>query len=200
MNLKCSDNKYVSQNELFTISNNFGCRSTKTVNKGKWYFEATHYSGTNYHLFGFKGSSGALYFYPLAYSGYTNQNQYPNVYFVGDTVVDEKYFEVLNISTGTEHTIGIGIDIEKRKFYVFYKNQFRVVDIINSAKIKDYSAIVYGANDETTNEVVSVNFGDYPFEHSLPGFIPWAHNQPKVSCFYKKYENNIFVLSVFLLL
>ena len=53
------------QNERMVLSYGIQFESTKSLqNKpGRWYYEVTHYSGTNYHLAGFLCEGGDFQFY-----------------------------------------------------------------------------------------------------------------------------------------
>ena len=66
-----------------------------------------------------------------------------------------------------EHTVGVGIDVDEHKFYVFYNNSFAYYDLIKSEILTDLTPCMWGAVTSSANDYVSVNFGDAQFKYNI---------------------------------
>ena len=76
-------------------------------------------------------------------------------------------FSDITFSIEDNHTFVIGIDVDEQRFYVYYNNNFAYYDYISTGRCQDLAAVVWGGNDPTTNDDVSVNFGDEPFKYKI---------------------------------
>ena len=186
------------QNTKIHLKQCYVYKSTKerTNCHGKWYFEATHYSGgSNWHLFGFEMNFGDIYFYPVG------DRSNPAFYMPESLSQNNNTRTPLPFSVEDEHTIGVGIDIDEHRFYVFYKNNFAFYDFKMTSKCKRINARVWGANINLTDDNVSVNFGDEPFKYNISGFTPWSKTQARITCYCKNraISRTIYVVSLLLI-
>ena len=178
---------HVPQNTKIHLTKSTVYRSSKTIKscRGKWYYEATHYSGgSNYHLVGYSMDIGGIYFYPRA------SISQPKFYM--SIPLSHTGTDATNIpfSVASEHTIGLGIDVDKHLFYVFYNNNYAYYDYIKTGECQDLRAVIWGANSELADDNVSVNFGDRPFLYDIPGFTPWAKMPKRLTCNCKRKLSN----------
>lgn len=148
--------KRVEQNTMLHLARGSNVRSSKIVKSchGKWYYEATHYSGgKNYHLFGFDLSFGRINFYP--------QGTPLNPYFYMHQVLSKSNTTNTRMpfSVDDEHTVGVGIDVDAQRFYVFYKNNYAYYDFLMPRKCTNLYVAIWGADLPYTDDNVSINFG-----------------------------------------
>ena len=164
------------QNTKFQIIKDDFYTTTKgqNINKGKWYFECTHYDGgSNLHLFGFKLDDNLIQFYP------ESRVNEVNIYtFIAASRQDRTLLPFL---IDGQNTIGIGIDLERRRFYVFYNNNYFSIEYIN-VKFRRLDVVVRGSVYESTNDYISINLGDSPFTYNITGFTPFNEIYRKFTC------------------
>ena len=155
--------------------------STKeTVKAGLWYFEATHYSGNGFPSFGFHTNQGNIAFYPqgdlirpkILLQGNMRTNQ---------TTTDQQTI-VLPFSVEFPYTVGVGIDTQQHKFIVFYNHYCYTIIYNKKAKITSFDSDIWGSVLSITNENVSINFGAFPFQYTVPAFHPWEENVKPFYC------------------
>ena len=96
------------QGTIFNVSKEPGYGSTrKSVIKGKWYYEVTHYDGDNFCLIGFGGNSKYLAFYNKGSK--TDFNFWTNMQLHRKEIKIEETFE-------EKYIIGIGLDLDNKIF------------------------------------------------------------------------------------
>ena len=184
-----SGSLHIQQNAKFILKNSSFFRSTKTIKNcnGRWYYEATHYAGgTNYHLIGFSINQSYITFYPLG------NPSLPNFYMHQSLSQTSNEFSRIPFSVEDEHTVGVGIDVDEHRFYVFYNNHFSYYDFVMTNKCQNLNTRIFGAYTSITNDEVSINFGDEPFKYNISGFTPWSKSPKRFSCQYKKIAKNPF--------
>ena len=177
-------NSQVIKNDTITLVNAQYAKTTKNKANGRWYYEFTHVSGTNYHLVGFKLDSARFYVYPqgctsclkLAYWSTDVQEDiacYGDIGFT-DVVVD--------------HTIGLSFDTFSRIFTIYYESQIRRFTILTSEKDTRASPdFVEASGSDNFCDTISLNFGEKPFKYNIPfGFLPWNQKFHFPSCNYKR--------------
>ena len=144
---------------------------------GKWYYEATHYpGGSNYHLIGFLMNLGGIYFYPRT-------NPATPCYFMDKNFShNNAETEDIPFSANDEHTVGVGIDVDDHKFYVFYNNNFAYYDFVKPGIMRNLTPCIWGAVTPLTDDYVSVNFGNKPFKYSISGFTQWSKMPSLITC------------------
>ena len=163
----------VPQNAKFHIAKGVYFRSSKPRPcKGKWYYEATHYSGgSNYHLIGFYMGAMFVSFYPQS-----NPNK-PNFF-------DKNGFSRIPFPVSDEHTVGIGVDADAKIFYIFYNNSYAYHDFKSNVSCTLINPQIWGADIDITDDNVSANLGDTPFKYNIPGFTAWSKTpeRPTFKC------------------
>ena len=192
-----SGSTYAQQNTEIHLTKAVSYDSTKILRKchGKWYYEATHKAGgSNYHLIGFEMNIGDIYFYPYA------NIASPNFFMSSSISHTGSKFTKLPFSVDDRHTVGVGIDVDEHRFYVFYNNNYAYYDFIKTGKCNEMKARVWGSVDPSTDDYVSVNFGDKPFSYNISGFTPWSKNLERITCYQRRKEAKQFVLVVLLML
>ena len=164
------------QNQSFIITNNQQFQSTKkNEKKGHWYFEATCYTEQGLSLFGFHTNQGKVDFYGW------NRLSSPSIVIHENlrTNTEERQQRVyLPFSVEVPYTVGVGIDMRRNIFTVFYKNDYFPMILNQKVKINSVNAEVRGASNPSTNENISVNFGYLNFSYSIPAFTPWEKPLP----------------------
>ena len=189
--------KTYNQLSILSLSANERFGSTKKpVSKGKWYYEATHFSGNLYNYWGFKHVSSAnqTVFFPFA------SLSHPTFYSSGIFKYGDTYSHDAGFSIENQHTVGVGIDIDAKTFSIFYN------DIIKTFDIPDYKegttfGIDFGVASTTNivNEVMSVNFGAAPFVYKHDGYKAWSEPLSFSKCIQKRTINNMFLTYIFLI-
>ena len=171
------------QNHFFNLQKNKVFYSSKSISgcHGKWYYEFTHESGgSNFHLvgFGYPSSIQGVYFYPMSFI-----SNKPRVYITAPFYDGVEYndYIVIPFSATSDHTVGVGIDYEKKIFYVYYNNSYYEQKIKTPKKCDEIKAVAWGANIDMSDNI-SINYGITPFKYNITGFTPWAENAPKLSC------------------
>ena len=133
--------------------------STKTnVRSGRWYYESTHISGNQWHLIWFVTNTGGIYFYPIG------EISSPRIFIEG-SFVNSSVFGYVPFSITPVHTIGVGIDIEKHRFHVFYNHNFFSIVFHSQKSFEGFNARVWGAGSDDANETINVNFGDFSLQY-----------------------------------
>ena len=166
-----SGEKRAKQNEKIHLTNVDDYNSTRALKAchGKWYYEATHYAGgSQLHLFGFKMNIGYISFYP-----YTNPSS-PSFFISSSISNNGNNFASVPFSVSDEHTVGVGIDADEHKFYVFYKDNQFSYSYKSTGICQNLNIHVWGAKDQRANDYASVNFGVKPFSYNIAGFTAWS--------------------------
>ena len=144
-------------------------------NRGKYYYEATHISGTNYHLFGFQSDIGDVNFY--LYGNLKTPRFYGSVLLES---VD--YTEKISFSVNDSlHTIGLGLDIVNNEFLIFYDKIIARTKV--KSGMKNIRFRIWGANWEGADDNVTFNAGYQPFLYSFPKFFSCLTQRSKYSSF-----------------
>ena len=189
----------IEQNQTFSLFQNTRYYTTKRkVKNGLWYFEGTCYSGAGYVLFGFQTNNGWIAFYPFSHI------EAPTIRLEGDIKINQSnpMQELLNLPFAVEYpyTVGVGIDTHQYKFSVYYKKYVHTIVYNKNAKITSIDVDVWGSVSERSNEEVSVNFGAFPFEYTVPAFHPWEETVKPFYCS-KIFQNKIeFTFFAFILI
>ena len=171
----------IEQNQSFLLEKDTTYFSTKgRVKSGLWYFEASHYSGVGYPIFGFHTNEGRIGFYP---QGKLKQ---PRILLqenmrTNQTTTDQQII-VLPFSVEFPYTVGVGIDTQQHKFIVFYNHYCYTIIYNKKAKITSFDSDIWGSVLSITNENVSINFGAFPFQYTVPAFHPWEENVKPFYC------------------
>ena len=97
------------------------------------------------------------------------------------------------------HTVGVGIDFENEMFFVFNNNNYYEHKFKRPNKCERIYATIRGADSDSCNEYVSVNFGNTPFKYNITAFTPWEENIIKISC-YISYNNQINTIPLIFIL
>ena len=96
------------------------------------------------------------------------------------------------------HTIGVGIDTERRIFSVHYANMTYINHYHLKAKASKLNIMVREAGITGKSDVVKVNFGDKPFQHDIPfGYTSWGRNPNILTCYCKKRHGDLLFLNLF---
>ena len=111
--------------------------STRILQRGKFYYEFTHKSGSQLHLVGYKCSDSSY----IAF--YASGHPSALVYFDGTiSCYNWKRYDNLNFSDiGSEHTVGLGIDIEARQFLIRCNHEVRILEMNMTTKIDYWRAL-----------------------------------------------------------
>ena len=160
-------------NNTVTINYSERAYTTKKRSIGKWYYEFTHISGTNYHLAGFAFGSSTIYVYPQG------NPRLLKIYFTSLSIEEGlKEYNTINFTDVVEnHTVGLSFDSFQRIFTVNYNNQIRQFHVKSNEKATKITPILKEASDSEVRNFVdtlSANFGEKNFTYSVPlGYLPW---------------------------
>ena len=185
------------QNTKIHLGNSIFYRSTKIVKscRGKWYYEGTHYAGgSNLHLFGFDTNLGYINFYP------DKHINAPQFYMAQSFSHIGSSYSSIPFPVEDEHTVGVGIDVDEHRFYVFYNNNYAYYDFIMPGKCRNLNVRVVGAYTSDTNDNVSINFGDKPFKYKISGFTPWSKMPERITCYYRRKVASVNVFLCYLII
>ena len=177
---RLKDGKLFNQLSGLNLSRGEQFTSTKSSkSSGKWYFEITHFMGSNYDYAGFlhAKSNNELVFY--------TRGEIDNPYYWTSGIFSEKTFNIehLNFPVDSQHTIGVGIDIDKQTFSIFYKYFIKSFNIISFDKETAFNIdIGCGDNINANYDVISVNFGAAPFIYQAEGYRPWSSSLALSNC------------------
>ena len=177
---------YYKQGDIFQLNKGDIYFSTKVDNskKGRWYYEATHYSGSGFHLFGFSFGVYCIYFYQF-------NSSIP--FFYATSLSESTRREKMNFPIEQKHTIGLGIDTYNKMFTVFYNNTYESFKIPEYVTYENLNVKIWGANSNFTDDFISVNFGEFPFDYNVPGFHPWNEKIYQPSYFLSFRNKNIYI-------
>lgn len=176
-------NSQVIENNTITVVNGQGAQTTKNKANGRWYYEFTHESGTNFHLVGYILNAARIFIYPQGCASCLKLTYW-------DTNVKESincYDDIGFANVNSKHTIGLSFDTYSRVFTVFYETQMRRFTILTSEKdTRVYPYFYEGSGSDNFRDTISLNFGENPFKYEVPfGFLPWNQNFGIISCDYR---------------
>ena len=173
------------QGSVLNTANVARYQSTKKpVKSGSWYFECSHFNGSNTHLCGFSNSCGIVIFYP------ERSIDQPQVYVEGCLSSNGSIIRtVLPFSIDDKHTVGVGIDIDNHSLTVFYNENFFTYSYQKVSKSYSYDILVGGGNIPRTEDYMSVNLGALPFTYHIGGFKSWESGKESF-CTQAKIKNN----------
>ena len=193
-----NDGKTYSKDSVEVITRGEFYKSSRLLRKGKFYYESTHISGPNMHIFGFSNDENS-------YISFSPSRYYPSAmtYFSGRIkAYDWVPFQDLKLSDiGDKHTIGLGIDTEAKQFLIRSNHEVRIIEMNLSTNFKYWRAAVGEATTTAgTKDYVSVNFGESPFHYKIPlGFTPVNGNLPIHTCRNKRRTNNMIQICIIIM-
>ena len=183
-----------------TLINDQIASSTKKPSKGRWYYEFTHISGTNFHGVGFKLQDRSIEVYPGGCADCLKL-YYKNIE-VKENVPSNQNIGFANVVA--KHTVGLGFDTYSRVFTINYENQIRKFTVLSSViETKTYPYVVQ-AHSSTLNfvDTIYMNFGEKEFKYEVPyGYLPWNKSFKLHTCQYqrKTYSFKEFLIIIILI-
>ena len=191
MPLKLAGPSTHEEGEKFTMTKGQTFSSNRiNVKKGKYYYEVTHYNGTNTILVGFSTNLGRVQFY--------SQGSLSNlVVWLNDDFLKEFDTNLFGIPwdiSSDEYTVGLGIDIDAGYFYIFYETNYFSFKYSPIPKGTPFNIVVREAVPEGSTDTVSVNFGSTPFKYNHTTFTKWTNKIKAMTCKTNKYRMNSMLL------
>ena len=190
----CNNGTNVYSNKNISTTAAFYCYSTQKYNKGTWYAEITHYTGTNAHLIGISNKNGNFLFYPE--KNITDPVIYASGCFTSSGNDTDR--TPLPITLEPFHIVGVSINFDNQSFSVFYQNSFYTYNYknYNSNTDNNYHLILGGGNLSLSSDLISINVGEKPFYYNIPSlsFYSSLFNN-KVSCADRIYTINLALLT-----
>ena len=149
---KFGTNQTYKQGEEIRLDKTTNHFRTKTVKKGKWYFESKHISGPEGALIGFVSDNGRIDFF----QNFGNQ---PVINLIGLFRTDTSHadqritlpFKLAN--TAEQYTIGVGIDIEKALYFADAVAGLRIEDDVF---VTETGQEVLGVCPKTVEEIEKI--------------------------------------------
>ena len=182
-----------NEGDQFTMAGSQSFKSDKrNVKTGKYYYEVTHYSGTNSIIVGFWANVGMVQFF-TQYS-LTNLAIWLNNDFVGSS--GKHSFDIPWSISSSKYTVGLGIDIDAGYFYVFYETNYFSFKYSTIPKRTPFNIVVREAVGDAYSDTVSVNFGSRPFKYNHTAFTKWINNVKSITCKANKLRTNIMLLVI----
>lgn len=187
------------QNQQFTLFQGDKLSSNRrSVKRGKWYYELTRISGSDRILAGFcsEDEEDMIQIYPL---GSLNDI----VLWLNGEMSDSLSYDSVKVPwniSDTKFTVGIGIDFDKRYFYIFYNNFYFSYKYRQLSKSKKFNVIIREADQQGASDTLSINFGSTPFAYNHTSFTPWNEKMQVLTCMCKRRASSISIyLSVMLI-
>ena len=179
-----SDNEIIQKYENVSITQEHSYYETTkdSASNGSWYFEVTHKSGNSLSLVGFCDTKQNQ----IAITRSMNSD-YFKIYYVINLNNTDLFLDNITVPNVT-YTLGVGIDIDKRLFYIQYnKNDINVVNFPDDMPYDlKWSPMVRAMGIDTTTNLYDINFGYTDFEYGAPfGCLSWRKTVNSFTC-----ENN----------
>ena len=191
MPLKLVGPSTYEEGEKFTMTADQKFSSNRrNVTTGKYYYEVTHYSGTNTILVGFMTNTGRVQFY--SDGSLSNLVVWLNDDFGGSQGTHS--FDIPWDISSNEYTVGLGIDIDAGYFYIFYETNYFSFKYSPIPKGTPFNIVVREAVGNTDTDTVSVNFGSTPFKYNHTTFTKWTNKIKPMTCKTNKYRMNSMLL------
>ena len=146
----------------FSTQANKSYRSIKSYIKGSWYSEITHIEGDSFQLFGIACDCGSIVYYPEGY-------RHDSLITVEGCLSDDTYLRVPTpISIPNQTTVGVLFNLDRHLFSIFYNTSFYTYEFKQPHENTKYNIIFGGGNYMDMHDVISLNFGNDPFEINIP--------------------------------
>ena len=192
----CNNEANVYSNENLSTTIGLFCYSHQKFNKGTWYTEITHYSGTNAHLVGISNKKGSFLFYPEK-----NINA-PIIYADGCFTLsgNDVVRTPLPITLEPLHIVGVSINFDNQSLTVFYKNSFYTFNYENyQNNDNNYHLVFGGGNIYNSNDLISINVGEKPFYYNVPSLSFYSSLLNK-NCKKRNFTINLALLTFIFLI
>lgn len=155
--------------------------TTKKASRGRWYYEFTHFSGSNRHLAGFCLGQ-CIYVYANSLTNDLCIHMPEN----SDVSVKEglsNYQRLYLSNFVVAHTVGLSFDTYSRIFSLYYKDQVKRFTFQSNKSGDKAQPSFFEANTANCKDKISVNFGEKQFQYEIPfGYLPWKSSFPRVTC------------------
>ena len=139
-----------NEGEKFKMSGSQTFISDKiNVKTGKYYYEVTHYSGSNAIIVGFWSTAGSAQFFSKA--SLTNLAVWLKGNFSKDLSMNS--FDIPWDISSNEYTVGLGIDIDAGYFYIFYETNYFTFKYSTIPKRTPFNIVVREAFGTTYSDV-----------------------------------------------
>ena len=177
-----TNGKVLETYDIIIDGSQYYYQTTKpSVSKGLWYYEAKHISGTSSSVIGFANSDGEEISISRNPSSETNNLSY---YLISD---DYNWpYNDTKIKYEEQYTLGLGLDINHRNFYVRFNDQdVRIYTFDKTVNINTkWNVMLRPKSQHFDFNHFQINFGYNDFEYDVPfGFTPWCKNLKLPSCF-----------------
>lgn len=191
-----SDGKVYSKDDVKLLTGSVWYRSSKTISKGKYYFECTHINGSLYNLIGF-ASNGSSSYIALHTAGSLSAS----IYYCGDvsTADYSRYQKIGWTLPNNKYTVGLGIDADNGQFMIFQEHDAKIITINKNSNIISWNIILVESTGASFQDYVSVNFGQKAFKFKPPfDFVPWQNRY--IKCTFINRRNSITDALFFILI
>ena len=160
------------ENIVINSEHSYYTSTRKSVDRGSWYYEVTHLSGSSLSVAGFCYSSRNQISVTRKDN---NKNEFAYYYSVNKQ--SSELFST-NVAYTEMHTIGLGLDIDNKMFYIrFNKDDVRIYKFNESYPENIvWNVMLRSRTGDTTDNIYNVNFGYKDFEYDIPfGFTSWSN-------------------------
>ena len=178
-----SDSKLYSKDNVYLESHRTSYRSSRRLTKGRYYYETTHISGDNWHASGFITDSGPyIDVFPRSAKSATI---YYGAFLSSNNYVAYQDLKISDI--GTKYTFGIGIDIDAKQFLFRSNNDFRVIEMNFTQKVKYWQAFFGECTPGSliVKDNISINFGEKEFKYKVPLSFTPMNRINRISCLHR---------------